>query len=89
MTNEPFNNSQQSCIQNRLPANLSVAALAKTEASATAGESCYLRAHEALLQVSRILYKSAIFLQNKANVKIGKINISIAIIKDYDKNREQ
>jgi len=26
-------------------------------------------------------------LQNKANVKIGKMNISIATIKDYDKKQ--
>jgi len=29
------------------------------------------------------------FMQNKANVKIGKMSISIAIIKDYGKNNEQ
>ena len=29
------------------------------------------------------------FMQNKAKVKIGKMNISIAIIKDYDKNNKQ
>jgi hypothetical protein len=28
-------------------------------------------------------------MQNKAKVKIGKMNIRIAIIKDYDKNNEQ
>jgi hypothetical protein len=28
-------------------------------------------------------------MQNKANVKIGKMNISAAVIKDYDKNNEQ
>jgi len=28
-------------------------------------------------------------MQNKAKVKIGKIDISLATIKDYDKNREQ
>ena len=28
-----------------------------------------------------------LFLQNKANVKIGKLNISIATIKDYDKKQ--
>jgi len=27
------------------------------------------------------------FLQNKANVKIGKINVSIKTIKDYDKEQ--
>jgi len=26
-------------------------------------------------------------MQNKANVKIGKMNVSIAIIKDYDKKQ--
>ncbi len=28
-------------------------------------------------------------MQNKAKVKIGKMNISVATIKDYDKNNEQ
>jgi hypothetical protein len=28
-------------------------------------------------------------MQNKAKVKIGKMNISIAIIKDYDENNKQ
>ena len=36
------------------------------------------------LHLSRILYKSALFMQNKANDKIGKMNTSIATIKDYD-----
>jgi hypothetical protein len=30
-----------------------------------------------------------LFMQNKAKVKMGKMNISIAIIKDYGKNNEQ
>ncbi len=30
-----------------------------------------------------------LFMQNKAKVKIGKMNISIAVIKDYDKNNKQ
>jgi len=29
------------------------------------------------------------FMQNKAKVKIGKMNISIATIKDYGKNNKQ
>jgi hypothetical protein len=28
-------------------------------------------------------------MQNKANVKIAKMNISVAKIKDYDKNNKQ
>jgi hypothetical protein len=28
-------------------------------------------------------------MQNKAKVNIGKMDISVAIIKDYDKNNEQ
>ncbi|MHC4489853.1 MAG: hypothetical protein ACYSW7_11885 [Planctomycetota bacterium] len=28
-------------------------------------------------------------MQNKAKVKIGKMNISIVVIKDYDKNNKQ
>jgi len=31
--------------------------------------------------------KRPYFLQNKANVKIGKMNISIAKLKDYDKKQ--
>jgi hypothetical protein len=50
-------------------------------------ESSYLRAYKAPLHLSRILYKSALFMQNKANVKIDKMNIKIAIIKDYDKKQ--
>ena len=44
-----------------------------------------LSAYKAVLQLSRILYKSTLFMQNKANVKIGKINISVATTKYYDK----
>ena len=29
------------------------------------------------------------YMQNKAKVKIGKMNVSIAVIKDYDKKNEQ
>jgi hypothetical protein len=39
------------------------------------------------LHVSSLLYKSASFLQNKANFKIGNINISTAIIKPYAKEQ--
>jgi len=28
-------------------------------------------------------------MQNKAKVKIGKMNVSVAIIMDYDKNNKQ
>jgi hypothetical protein len=48
-----------------------------------------LSAYKAVRQLSRILYKSTLFMQNKAKVKIGKMNISIAGINDYGKNNEQ
>jgi hypothetical protein len=83
-----MNHSRQSRIQNRLSANLSVAALAKREASATTGESSYLRAYKALLQLSRILYKSGLFMQNKAKVKIGKMNLKLVDTKDYDNEQQ-
>jgi len=34
--------------------------------------------------MSRTFYKSALFLQNKANVKIGNVSASMATIKDYN-----
>jgi hypothetical protein len=37
--------------------------------------------------LSRLLYKSACFLQNKANFKMGNINISTAITKAYAKEQ--
>jgi hypothetical protein len=41
--------------------------------------------HEtAARQLSRNLYKSPLFMQNKPNVKIGKMNISVARIRLYD-----
>ena len=46
-------------------------------------------ATQSVRQLSRILYKSALFMQNKAKVKIGKMNISLATTKHYDKNNEQ
>jgi len=51
------NNDRESSIQYRLSAI----------ASPTAGESSYLLAYKAL-HLSRILYKSALFMQNKPNL---------------------
>jgi len=36
------------------------------------------------LQLSRELYKSPLFMQNKPKVKIGKMNITSYITKDYE-----
>ena len=36
------------------------------------------------LQLSKVFDKSALFMQNKADVKIGKYGVSIAKIKDYN-----
>jgi len=57
------------------------------ESSIQDREYSYLRAYKALRQLSGILYKSDLFLQNKANFKIGKMSASIATIKDYDKKQ--
>ena len=48
-------------------------------------EFSYLRAYMAPPPSTSVenLLQINLFLQNKANVKIGKINLSIAIIKDY------
>ena len=51
-------------------------------------EYSYLRAYKAPLQLSRNLYKSALFMQNKPNFKIHKMNVSAAKIKDYDNERD-
>jgi hypothetical protein len=44
---------------------------------------CFLLSPAGALQLSRGLYKSAFFSQNKANVKMGKMAISTATIKAY------
>ena len=64
-----MNHSQQSSIQNR-------------ESSIENRESSYLRAYKAL-HLSRTLYKSALFMQNKPNFRKPKINVNIYYIKDY------
>ena len=47
-------------------------------------ESSYLRAYKAPLQLSRILYKSALFMQNKPNFKIGKMDINSIVKRNYE-----
>jgi len=44
---------------------------------------CVLVAKTRTLQLSSALYKSPLFMQNKANFKIGKMNISTATLKAY------
>jgi hypothetical protein len=46
-------------------------------------ESSYLRAYKAL-HLSKILYKSAIFLQNKPNFQKSQMNLSVCIIIAYE-----
>jgi len=47
-------------------------------------ESSYLRAYKAPLHLSRNLYKSALFMQNKPNFRKAKMNINAALAKDYE-----
>ena len=44
----------------------------------------YLRASKAPLHLSRELYKSPLFMQNKPKVKIGKMNITSFNRMDYE-----
>ena len=44
----------------------------------------YEHATQRVLHLSRILYKSALFLQNKANLRKGQTNINIFGTKDYE-----
>ena len=48
-------------------------------------ESSYLRAYKAPLHLSRTLYKSALFMQNKANLLDAQMNVNSLITKDYRK----
>ena len=43
-----------------------------------------LSAYKAALQLSRILYKSALFMQNKANFRRGQMNVKSFQTTDYD-----
>ena len=52
-------------------------------ASATAGESSYLRAYKAPLHLSRTLYKSTLFMQNKPNSLNVQIYINVYYTEDY------
>ncbi len=46
-------------------------------------ESSYLRAYKAL-HLSRTLYKSALFMQNKANLLNAQMNVNLYVTKDYE-----
>jgi hypothetical protein len=46
-------------------------------------ESKYLRAYKAPLQLSRILYRSALFMQNKPNFLDAKMNVTSIQITSY------
>jgi hypothetical protein len=49
-------------------------------------ESTYLRAYKAPLQLSIILYKSALFMQNKPNFKKSLMNATICPTGNYENN---
>jgi len=50
---------------------------------------CHLSCLFGPLQLSRVLYKSALFMQNKANVKIGKMNLRLVETKDYENKQRR
>jgi len=47
-------------------------------------ESSYLRAYKAPLHLSRTLYKSTLFMQNKPNFRKPKMNVNSLITTDYE-----
>ena len=47
-------------------------------------ESSYLRAYKAPLHLSRMFYKSPIFMQNKPNLLNAKMNVNKVLTKDYE-----
>jgi hypothetical protein len=47
-------------------------------------ESSYLRAYKAPLHLSRILYKSTLFMQNKPNFQKSQMNVSIFSQRAYE-----
>ena len=47
-------------------------------------ESSYLRAYKAPLHLSRTLYKSHLFMQNKANFQKSQMNVNPYNITDYE-----
>ncbi len=46
--------------------------------------SSYLRAYKAPLHLSRTLYKSTLFMQNKANFQKSQMNVSSILTIDYE-----
>ncbi len=47
-------------------------------------ESSYLRAYKAPLHLSRALYKSTLFMQNKPNFLDAQMSVSSTLAKDYE-----
>ncbi len=61
-----------------------------TEAQTCAIGTCALmllclRAYKASLHLSRVLYKSTLFMQNKPNLRKVKMNLNFYPTKDYEK----
>jgi hypothetical protein len=46
--------------------------------------SKYLRAYKAPLHLSRVLYKSTLFMQNKPNLRKAQMNVTSFITKNYE-----
>ncbi len=44
----------------------------------------YLRAYKAPLHLSRVLYKSTLFMQNKPNLLDAQMNVNAFLQKDYE-----
>jgi len=51
----------------------------------SAYKALYLRAYKAPLHLSRILYKSPLFMQNKPNFKDAQMNLNFYNTMDYEK----
>ncbi len=51
-------------------------------------ESSYLRAYKAPLHLSRILYKSALFMQNKPNFRKSQMNVNLYNTTNYERKRD-
>ena len=47
-------------------------------------EYSYLRAYKAPLQLSRILYKSTLFMQNEPKFRKSQMNVNNVLAKDYE-----
>ncbi len=47
-----------------------------------------LSAYKAVRQLSRVLYKSALFMQNKANFRKSQVNVTPIVIMNYEEKSD-